>query len=301
MPAISVIIPAYNAAAYLSRCLQSLQAQTFRDWEAVVVDDGSTDGTAALLDSYAGQDARIRAVHKENGGVSAARNSALALVSGTYILFVDSDDFLHPQAMELCLNLAERDQADLVAFTYSRRYRSHLIIRHFLHLPEPSAPRYPQFGNPETLVTEDLLSYATEYSRPEPGQDRRWLVKHCQPWRCLYRRSCIQDINFIPGIIYEDFPWWSQVLLRIKRATILNLPLYYYYPNPGSYILSSREAEKIRSLRVAIAAAQEAFQQADEQQKNLWERRFLQPFRDKLAKKEKKLKRYPGSAPECGR
>ena len=290
MPAVSVIIPAFNAAAYLSRCLQSLQAQTFRDWEAIVVDDGSTDGTPALLDSFAAQDARIRAIHKENGGVSFARNSALALADGKYVLFVDSDDFLHPQAMELCLNLAEKDASDVVAFTYSRSYRTRLIIRHFLHLPEPSAVRFPHFENPESMFTEDLLAHATEYSHPEPGQDARWLVKHCQPWRCLYRRSCIQDIGFIPGIIYEDFPWWSRVLLQAKRATILNLPLYYYYPNPVSYILSSREAEKIRSLQVAIAAAQAVFRKADKQQKAQWERRFLRPFQEKLAQKERRAK-----------
>lgn len=287
MPAVSVIIPAYNAAAYLPRCIRHLQAQSFGDWEALVVDDGSTDGTASLLDSYAAQDARIKAIHKENGGVSAARNEALQHAEGKYVLFVDSDDFLHPQTLELCVGLAERDQADLVAFTYNRHYRTRLIIRHFLRLPDPSKLSFPHYGNPETLFTEDLLSHATEYSRPEPGQDKRWLVKHCQPWRCLYRKACIQDIRFIPGIIYEDFPWWSQVLLQVKRATILNLPLYYYYPNPTSYILSSREAYKVRSLRQAIAAAQDVFQAADPNQKAQWERRFLRPFQEKLAKKER--------------
>jgi glycosyltransferase involved in cell wall biosynthesis len=287
MPAVSVIIPAYNAAAYLPRCIRHLQDQSFGDWEALVVDDGSTDGTASLLDSYAAQDARIKAIHKENGGVSAARNEALQHAEGKYVLFVDSDDFLHPQTLELCVGLAERDQADLVAFTYNRHYRTRLIIRHFLHLPDPSKLSFPHYGNPETLFTEDLLSHATEYSRPEPGQDKRWLVKHCQPWRCLYRKACIQDIRFIPGIIYEDFPWWSQVLLQVKRVTILNLPLYYYYPNPTSYILSSREAYKVRSLRQAIAAAQDVFQAADPNQKAQWERRFLRPFQEKLAKKER--------------
>ena len=289
MPAISVIIPAYNAAAFLNCCLDSLLAQSFPDWEAICVDDGSTDGTAALLEHYAARDSRFRVVHQANAGVSAARNNALEQARGTFLLFVDSDDSLHPQTMELCHRLALRDGTDLVAFTYDRVWRTRLIIRHFLHLKDPaSIPcRHYDPEAVEAFVTDDILAHATEYSRPGPGQDSRTLVKHCQPWRCLYRRDRVGDLRFLPGIIYEDFPWWSAVLLRIRKATILNLPLYYYYPNRGSYILSSRENFKIESLRTAIAAAEKLYENVPPKDRERWERNFLQPFRDKLGKKEK--------------
>ncbi len=288
MPEISVIIPAYNAGKTLLRCLRSLQEQSFTGWEAVVVDDGSTDGTSALLDSLAENDSRIRAFHRENGGVSAARNFALRNLSGKYVMFVDSDDFLHPRAMEICISLAERDGSDIVTFTYSHSYRTRLMIRHLLHLKDPSVVKFPSIGADfPSELSHDIFEKATEYSHPRDPL----AAKHCQPWRCLYRREILDGIEFIPGIIYEDFPWWSEVLLRVKKATLTALELYYYYPNPGSYILSSKEAFKIESLRRAIAAAQDLYKDVEEERKSLWEREFLTPFKEKLAKKEKRYTR----------
>lgn len=291
MPAISVIVPCYNTQQFLPRCLESLQRQSFQDWEAICVDDGSTDGTSALLDSYAEKDKRFVVLHKHNEGVSIARNKALELAQGAYILFVDSDDFLHPDAMRICYNLAIRDKSDLVAFTYNRTYRTCFALRHFLGIKDTPVKRYPTFlENPPTLLTDNLLEWATEYSHPHSGQDSRWLVKHCQPWRCLYKADTIRDIRFIPGIIYEDFPWWSHVLQRTKNATILNLPLYYYYPNAGSYINAAAQSYRIRSLQTAIPAAKKIFETALPEQYSLWEARFLVPFQQKLQRKLKRTK-----------
>ena len=109
MSSISVIIPAHNVERVLPRCLDSLLAQSFPDWEALVVDDGSTDATPAILDQYATHDARIKAIHQVNQGVSAARNKAMEAATGEFVMFVDGDDFIHPQLMELCIGLAQRD------------------------------------------------------------------------------------------------------------------------------------------------------------------------------------------------
>ena len=283
MPAISVIIPAYNAEAFLERCLGSLQAQTFEDWEAICVDDGSTDGTGALLDSRAADDRRIRVIHKANEGVSVARNTALKAAEGRYVLFVDSDDFLHPRAMEITFNLAERDGSDIVCFTYDHGYRTRLMLRHILGLPDPKRMTFKDFGDFDTLVTDDIFAHASEYSHPGEGL---W-TKHCQPWRCLYRKEMVEGIDFIPGIIYEDFPWWSEVMLRIRKATLTDLPLYFYYPNRRSYIFSSREDFKIQSLQTAITAAEKVYTDVDTDRKERWERQFLRPFREKLKKKLK--------------
>ena len=99
MPSISVIIPVYNVEKYLGRCLDSLLAQTWTDWEALCVDDGSRDASGTILDSYAGRDSRFRVVHVENGGASHARNIALDMVGGEFLMLLDSDDFIHPQTM----------------------------------------------------------------------------------------------------------------------------------------------------------------------------------------------------------
>lgn len=298
MTRISVIIPVYNSEAYLGRCLDSLKAQGFNDWEAICVDDGSTDGSAAMLDEYSEGDKRIKVVHKRNEGVSEARNTALKACSGEYILFVDSDDFLHPQTMEICLHFAEKHGSDLVAFTYSRSYRTRLMARHILNIPEPKTTTFPKFdiSEIESLRTEDIYAWATEYSHgnaldteSREEHDKRWIVKHCQPWRCLYRAEAVRDIKFIKGIIYEDFPWWGEVLLNTRCASIINLPLYYYYPNKTSYILSSNQEYRIQSLKIAIAAAKELYAGvSDEYRRTMWENNFIKPFEEKLAKKLKK-------------
>lgn len=291
MSFISVIIPVYNCGQFLRRCLDSLVDQSFKDWEAICINDGSKDNSGAILDEYAAADKRFKVVHKDNEGVSAARNTALSLVNSDYIMFMDSDDFLHPQAMEICAYFAGRDNSDIVAYTYNRRYRTLQMIGNMLRLPEPKKLRYTHYKveTIESLTTDNIFHWATEYSHPDGDQDKRWLVKHCQPWRCMYRASMIKDIEFIRGIIYEDFPWWGEVLMRTKTATIINLPLYYYYPNRGSYILSSKEQFKIESLKSALKAA-EAISTDNPEKAKAWEEKFIAPFRRKLEKKMAKTK-----------
>jgi len=287
MPVFSVILPAYNAARFIERCLLSLQAQTFPDWEALCVDDGCQDGTGAILDRFAAEDARFRVLHKPNEGVGAARNDALAMATGKYVLFLDSDDFLHPQMMEICLELAERDGSDIVAINYDHAYRNRTILRQALRLPERmDFPRFRTFKDYETVVTDDIFDWATEYTR----HDRKLATRHCQPWRRIYRRDLVAGIEWMPDIMYEDFLWWSEVMLRIRRATLTDLPLYFYYPNRGSYIFSSREEFKVRSLQEVIRAAEKAYENVDPGIRERWDREFLRPFQEKLAKKEKRLR-----------
>ena len=287
MAAISVIIPVYNAEKHLRRCLDSLSAQTFRDWEAVCVDDGSRDGSPAILDEYAARDSRFKVIHKENGGVSSARNAALEASAGKWLMFVDSDDFLHPQAMEICLGLGERDSSDLVTFTYNRPYRTLHSILQLLHLPESEGAGFRRIkaGAIKTMTVNNIFNWATEYSRT----DNRFVTKHCQPWRAFCLAERMRDIRFVPGIIYEDFPWWSEVLLRTRRATLTSLQLYYYYPSLGGYILSCPQQKKIDSLEVAIKEADRVMENAPEDIKVIWEREFRTPFAAKLEGKKKKL------------
>ena len=123
MPEISMIVPVYNVEQYLLAALDSLRAQTCPDWEAILVDDGSPDGCGALCDAAARQDARFRVIHQKNAGVGAARNAGLAAARGTYVQFLDSDDALEPQMVEVLCRTARQTDADLILFGgYEERY-----------------------------------------------------------------------------------------------------------------------------------------------------------------------------------
>lgn len=280
MPAISVIIPIYNVEKYLRRCLDSVKNQTFPDWEAICVNDGSPDNSAEILEEYAKKDARFKIVNKENGGLSDARNAGMAVASGKYILYLDSDDFIHPQTMKIAYSLALRDGSDIVSFTYDRIYRPQLMVRHVLKMdtdnvvPRRIHKRYDVARIP-TLVTDDVYEYATERTHNAPGKKKKWLIKHCQVWKNLYRRELIADIPFIKGILFEDFPWWSQVMLRNPRVTIAPLPLYFYIPNFGGIVLSAKQLRIMQSLCTGIKTSFLKYQEsATPYQMKKWSENF---------------------------
>ncbi len=119
---VSIIVPVYRTKEYLEQCVQSLVSQTYPFLEILLIDDGSPDECPALCDTYAAKDARIRVIHKENGGASSARESGIQNASGDYILFVDSDDWIEPDTVASCIEVAQRDNADCVMFAYVREY-----------------------------------------------------------------------------------------------------------------------------------------------------------------------------------
>ena len=118
---ISVIVPVYNVEKYLAECVDSILAQTYHDLEVLLIDDGSTDGSGAICDEYARKDARVRVIHKENGGLASARNVGFAEFRGDFLACVDSDDSIAPHTLETQLNAMEADHADMV-ISGIRRY-----------------------------------------------------------------------------------------------------------------------------------------------------------------------------------
>ncbi len=284
MPAISIVIPMYGVAKYLRTCLDSVQNQTFTDWQAICVDDGGPDNSGAIAQEYAARDKRFVVIHKENGGLSDARNVGLKHATGEYVMFLDSDDFIHPQTMEIAYYMARRDDTDIVCYTYDRFYRPCLMLRHFLGLntddvkPIGLRRRY----GPEcvcSLITNNIYKYATEKTNNMFNPNKQWMVKHCQVWKNLYRRSLIADIPFIKGILFEDFPWWSAVMLKNPRATILNLPLYYYRPNFGGIVLSAKRLRMMASLCTGIEYSFALYHDhASQYQFQMWNKRFLWYF-----------------------
>ena len=284
MPAISIIIPVYNVEKYLRRCLDSVLNQTFTDWQAVCVNDGSPDGSDKILAEYAARDKRFVIVNKENGGLSDARNAGLPHATGEYIMYLDSDDFIHPQTMEIAHYMAKRDNSDIVSWTYDRIYRPQLMVRHKLGLDTDSVvpgrlhKKY-DVTKIKTRVTDDVYAYATEYSHNKWSRDRKWKIKHCQVWKNLYRRELIADIPFIKGILFEDMPWWSAVMLRNPRVTITALPLYFYVPNFGGIVLSAKQLRIMQSVCTGIIAAYTLYaRDATPYQMYQWQKHFLWLF-----------------------
>ena len=281
-PLVSVIVPLYNAEMYIERALNSVLQQTYSNWEVVVVNDGSTDGSQTIVERFRMLDKRFNLINQQNMGRSEARNTATRHVRGEYVIYLDADDFLHPQLMEICVNCALRDGSDIVSFTYDHIYRLRNRIRQFMRLPE-CGPIIRRYCNPEYFVTDNIYDFATEESHSEFIKSK-WAVKHCQAWRCMYHISMIEGIVWPAGIEYEDVPWGGAVLLRVKRATLLRLPLYFYYPNPTSYIISSDDTEKAASLKTALDLSLKVYENAPEYKAEAWKQNFVRPFATWLEK-----------------
>ena len=300
MPRISVIIPVYKVEKYVGRCLDSVIGQTFTDWEAICVNDGSPDGSRGILARYAEGDSRIRIVDKPNGGLSDARNAGMRNASGEYVVFLDSDDFIHPQTFEISFALARKAGTDIVSWYKDPNYRNITVLRHKLGLDtidfRPlSFRRRFNADKVSCHVTDDIYAHATELSHP---RGIKWPLKHFYVWRHLIRRSVIDDVPFVKGITFEDFPWWSAVMLKNPSVTITHLPFYYYYPNFGSIDMSSSRMKKITSWCIGLDISFSAYREsADGHQMEMWSRNCKWPVINKQI--ARRLGKFDPSAPEC--
>lgn len=260
MSRIDVIVPVYNVEKYLRRCLDSIRNQTFEDWRAICVDDGSTDSSPAILEEYSSSDARFMVIHQKNGGLSDARNTGMDHAEAEFIVFVDSDDLIHPQTFEIALSLADRDGSDIVSWYRDRRYRHQVKLARFLKrdpvdvTPCTFSKRFSMKGI-KSFLTEDLVGHCTEMTH----SDIDWPVKHFYVWRHLIRREIAKSVPFVKGLKYEDFPWWSEVILGVRKATITNLMLYYYFPAATSIVRSTAPGECALCFMEGMDISFEAF------------------------------------------
>ena len=277
-PQVSVIVPVYNVEQYLRRCLDSILGQTMPDWEAICVDDGSPDGSASILAEYAERDSRFRILTKENGGLSSARNAGTAWARGKYVNYMDSDDFIHPQTFELAVALAERDRSDIVSWVPDMIYKRRLLLRAKLGqpyddvVPWSMSHRY-DLSKVHAVCTTEVIRHATNHRWHDGVTDP---IRYFYAWRHLVRRELAVETPFVEGLKFEDFPWWSDLMLRSPRVTITQLPLYYYYYNKESITSASTECHKITHW---IAGIRHTYPQyattASEVQRRCWEQQCL--------------------------
>ncbi len=211
---ISVIVPIYNVEDYLPRCLESIVSQTYKDLEIILVDDGSTDSSGIICDDYAHNDSRIQVIHKENGGLSSARNFGLRVASGEYVLMPDGDDALHPRMIESLYNLITSGDYDF-AMCYAAVVNS---------VPEKIDTAI-DYSNITIINQEDCMGGLFQVSH----KIRHFVVV----WNKLYRYNMIADINFI-NTSSEDTCFNTMAFLRTNKAIVLHQNLYYYFMRPSS-------------------------------------------------------------------
>lgn len=224
---ISIIIPVYNAERFLKECLDSVSNQTCSDLEILIVNDGSTDGSPEICDSFAQKDSRVRVFHNKNAGASEARNFGIKKASGDYIVFFDSDDYAEPDLCEKLLSAIENDSTDF-AFCGYRNIASAGITDRLLY---DSAKTFREQEYREEIVAATLGLTGSKLKNPEK------LDKLTPIWARIYKRNIIidNDIKFVDlkKVPSECLLFNFEYCLRARSASYVHEPLYYYRRNTG--------------------------------------------------------------------
>ena len=230
---LSIIVPIYGVEQYLRKCVESLLAQDYEGYEIVLVDDGSPDACPKICDEYAAAHENIRVVHRENGGLSAARNSGIEIAQGEYLMFVDSDDYIEPNVLKELITRAECDNLDLLRYNY-RNVNEHYDEFH----PNKDPKRDVDYSDSVTNG-EDFLN-----NRLGPG---------CYAWQFVIKRELLEDCIFKEGIYFEDTDWTPRMLLKAKRLASTSMVVYNYLWREGSITLPDNPQKRYKVLRDKIA------------------------------------------------
>lgn len=230
---VSIIVPVYNVEEYIVTSVDSILISTYRDFELILVDDGSTDGSGEICDQYAHRDERVKVIHQPNSGVSQARNAGLDAATGDYILFVDSDDKIHCKMIETLLTAIESGDYDL-------------SMVHAVKVSEED------FFSIDTSKGDPAAGERAKVQELSPGEFFSGLcAMHFQYpvlWNKLYKRSLIDGMRF-EGVLGEDLEWNNRVCLRLKSAVVVKAELYYYHMRKGSLMNSGVNRRIIEIIR----------------------------------------------------
>lgn len=228
-PLISVIVPVYKVEAYLDRCVRSIVAQTYQNLEIILVDDGSPDGCGAMCDDWAAKDSRIRVIHRENGSLSAARNTGMAAATGELIAFVDSDDYTRADMYALLYERMQADGSDIAACGVEMVWE------------DGTPSRMLTKAGSCVLNTEEALRALIEES---------WLK---QPvWYKLYKADLIRDTPFPAGKCHEDVFWSYQAVGKAGKVSVFDQPCYYYTQRPGSIMGEGYSLKRLDGLEAKL-------------------------------------------------
>ena len=210
-PLISIIVPVYKVEKYLARCVDSILCQTYKNFELILVDDGSPDKCGEMCDEYAEKKSCIRVIHQKNQGQAAARNNAAKGANGEFIVFVDSDDYVEPDCLEYLLNLQQKYNADLA-------------IGGFGYLYEGNLPKERPAGETERVMNAAEALISMNYNRGCGAT----------PWAKLYRKQLVLNHPFPEGQIYEDLAILYKIIGDCEIVALGSRKIYYWVQRVGS-------------------------------------------------------------------
>lgn len=226
-PLITIIVPIYKVENYIDRCIQSILCQTYKNIEIFLVDDGSPDKCGEIIDQYAQVDSRIVALHKENGGLSDARNYATPLAHGDFLTFVDSDDWISPYYIENLYNTIARDGADLAISWFTVTYEDKTSKDKY----------YNELEGYELISSIECL--------------RRMFYQNgieTSAWGKLYKKSSKDLLAYPKGKLYEDIPVTYAVIKQAKKIAIIKNEDYYYFQRPASIQNKAFDLRKLDAI-----------------------------------------------------
>ena len=229
---LSIIVPVYNVAAYIRKSVESLLIQDYSDYEIILVDDGSTDGSAQICDEYAQGPACnpcIRVLHQPNSGVGAARNTGIANVHGEYVCFVDSDDYWEPNVLGSLMAQTERDKLDVLRFKYQNVNEKGAVFN-----PNKSDP-YRNDDYSDSVV--DGVTFLNQR-----------LGTACYSVMYIMRRELLQNCLFTPGIYFEDTEWLPRMLVRAQYVASTDRIVYNYLVREGSITKAVQQEKRLKLL-----------------------------------------------------
>lgn len=221
---ISIIVPVYNVERYLKQCLDSIANQTYRDLKVILIDDGSTDSSGRICDDFCNSDSRFCVIHKENGGVSTARNTGLDAVTSKYIGFVDPDDWIDESMFEILYKDMTEYGVDMVMCSHYEVCDSEHILR--------------EVEREGIVSSDEALYYHLENLR-------------AYLWCRLYRREVFEGKRFIEGRTFEDVSIMHHLIMSCNEIYFESRPLYYYRVNRLQSIVSTNTSENLKNYYAA--------------------------------------------------
>ena len=230
---ITVIVPVYNVEKYLDRCVESIINQTYQNLEIILVDDGSLDNCPVICDKLAERDCRVKVIHKQNGGLSDARNAGMEIATGELIGFVDSDDWIEPEMYQLLRDYMIEHDCDISACGVQMDWED---------------------GTPSRRLTADGCCVLNTVEAMRASIEETWLK---QPvWYKLYKSRIVKDILFPDGKYHEDVFWSYQAIGRAEKIGIFDCPCYHYLQRSGSIMGEGYSLKRLDSLEAKLARVQ---------------------------------------------
>ncbi|WP_160722253.1 glycosyltransferase [Bacillus sp. USDA818B3_A] len=242
-PKLSIIVPVYKVVPYLKKCIDSILSQTFSDFELILVNDGSPDKCGEICDQYAKHDSRIKVIHKNNGGISSARNAGIEAAKGYYIGFVDSDDFIHANMYRILFETAIKHSADIAVCDFKYVNMDEVIDTQ----KNKCDLKVRNFTNIEAL--RQMFANDSSGLKTGAGNNIGWVVL----WNKIYKREIFENLRFEEGRICEDELLIHKILFYSRKTIYISTQLYYYVQRPNSIIRSpyslKRFADKVYALK----------------------------------------------------